>query len=260
KKRINLNTNLFIPGKLLVFYTSFYAVLAALFAVCMHGLFATLDDRTPTWILDRSLIGTNPGMGFRPISNNTDEGSLIWYNSKNATTIQKWVDLLNSFLAEYTVDNRRNRVICDFGKPPPDGKACEVDMDDFGDCSPTNGFGYNTSSPCVYLKLNRIYGWVPEYYNDTKTLPPEMPAELVKEIQSEYDSNPERTNQIWISCTGEHPVDKEHIESSRFEYFPTRGFPGYFYPFTNVDGYLSPLVAVRLKDFTRKYWKGIIFT
>lgn len=64
----------------------------------MQGLFASLDDNTPTWILDRSLIGTNPGMGFRPISNNTDEGSLIWFNSKNATTIDKWVSLLHEFL------------------------------------------------------------------------------------------------------------------------------------------------------------------
>ncbi|GJQ69825.1 hypothetical protein Trydic_g22377, partial [Trypoxylus dichotomus] len=236
--------------QLLVFYTIFYAVLAALFAICMQGLFASLDDKTPTWILDRSLIGTNPGMGFRPISNNTDEGSLIWFNSKNATTVQKWVNLLNVFLNDYTVENRRNRVPCDFGKPPPQGKACEVEMEDFGDCSPLNNFGYNTSSPCVYLKLNRIYGWEPEYYNDTNNLPTDMPSDLVAEIKAEHSHDPARANQIWVSCTGEHSVDQEHVNASRFEYFPTRGFPGYYYPFTNVDGYLSPLIAVRVRDFS----------
>ncbi|KAK9753044.1 Sodium / potassium ATPase beta chain [Popillia japonica] len=237
-------------GQLLLFYTIFFSCLAALFAICMQGLFASLDDRTPTWVLHRSLIGTNPGMGFRPISNNTDEGSLIWYNSKNATTIGKWVNLLNEFLHEYKIDNRHNRAVCDFEHPPPADKACEVNMEDFGDCSPDNDFGYNTSFPCVYLKLNRIYGWVPEYYNDTKNLPPDMPDDLVANIKAEYAKGPEYANQIWISCNGEHSVDKEHINSTRFEYYPTRGFPGYYYPYTNVNGYLSPLIAVQLRGFT----------
>ena len=89
---------MFISGQLLIFYTIFYAVLAALFAICMMGLNASLDERKPTYILDRSIIGINPGMGFRPMSNRTEEGSLIWFNSKNATTIRKWINLLNEFL------------------------------------------------------------------------------------------------------------------------------------------------------------------
>lgn len=102
-RHLNLtdNTNFLfssISGQLLIFYTIFYIVLAALFAICMQGLFATLDDKEPKWILDRSLIGTNPGMGFRPISNNTEEGSLIWYNMKNSTTMDKWIKLMNKFI------------------------------------------------------------------------------------------------------------------------------------------------------------------
>nr|CAI5818554.1 unnamed protein product [Callosobruchus analis] len=64
----------------------------------MQGLFATLDENEPTWTLERSLIGVNPGLGFRPISHRTEEGSLIWYNVTNQTTIQKWVDLADEFL------------------------------------------------------------------------------------------------------------------------------------------------------------------
>lgn len=88
----------FVSAQLLIFYTLFYIVLAALFAICMQGLFATLDDKVPKWQLDSSLIGTNPGMGFRPISSRTEEGSLIWYNTGNASTITKWVHLLDEFL------------------------------------------------------------------------------------------------------------------------------------------------------------------
>lgn len=73
-------------------------MLAALFAICMQGLLATLSESEPKWQLDRSIIGTNPGLGFRPLSKNTDEGSLIWFNTTNATTVEKWVKLLDEFL------------------------------------------------------------------------------------------------------------------------------------------------------------------
>lgn len=64
----------------------------------MQGLLATLDDREPRWQLDKSLIGTNPGLGFRPISNKTEDGSLIWFDKLNSTTSQKWITLIDNFL------------------------------------------------------------------------------------------------------------------------------------------------------------------
>lgn len=72
--------------------------MAALFAICMQALLATLDGERPKWQLDASLIGTNPGVGFRPISDDVTEASLIWYNAANKTEVTKWVDLINRFL------------------------------------------------------------------------------------------------------------------------------------------------------------------
>ncbi|GJQ69828.1 hypothetical protein Trydic_g22379 [Trypoxylus dichotomus] len=222
-------------------------VLAVLFAICMQGLFASSFDKTPARIA-RSLANLTLSLG--PISNNTNEGSLIRLNRRNATMVQKWVNLLNHFLKDYTADNTRNLVVCNFGTPPPEGKACDVDMANFNGCSTINDFNYNASSPCVYLRLNRIYGWVPEYYNDTNNLPSDMPSDLVTHIKAEQFYNSARANQIWVSCTGKHPIDQEHVNASNFEYFPTRGFPAYFYPATSVDGYLSPLIAVKLNGLT----------
>lgn len=34
------------------------------------------------------------------------------------------------------------------------------------------------------ISLFQIYGWVPEYYNDTENLPAEMPASLVTYIKT----------------------------------------------------------------------------
>lgn len=51
----------FIPVKIGIFYSIFYAALAALVALCMWVFFQTLDPRIPKWKLKESLIGTNPG-------------------------------------------------------------------------------------------------------------------------------------------------------------------------------------------------------
>jgi len=228
-------------GQLLVFYTIFYVILAALFAICMQGLLATLDDKEPKWQLERSLIGTNPGLGFRPISDRTEEGSLIWYDTKNKTTSEKWVKLLDEFLEQYKVNHTgKNFQTCDFEKKADPGHVCIVDLEQFGPCGPKNSYGYNGSSPCVFLKLNKIFGWVPKYY---ETPQEGMPKELVETINNLPPAN--RT-QIWISCVGENPVDKEHVVE--FEYFPQRGFPGYYFPYVNTENYMSPLIAVQIRN------------
>lgn len=57
---------------------------------------------------------------------------------------------------------------------------------------------------------------------------------------------------MWVSCEGENPADIENIGA--IQYIPQRGFPGYFFPFTNIDGYLSPLVAVFFEAPRREYF------
>jgi sodium/potassium-transporting ATPase subunit beta len=58
-------------------------------------------------------------------------------------------------------------------------------------------------------------------------------------------------NTIWVSCEGENPADIENI--GPVEYFPKWGFPGYFYPYENSEGYLSPLVAVHFASPRSKF-------
>lgn len=60
----------------------------------------------------------------------------------------------------------------------------------------------------------------------------------------------QKRNTIWISCEGENPADIENLGA--VNYFPRRGFPGYYFPFQNVPGYLPPLVAVQFENPKRK--------
>lgn len=48
---------------------------------------------------------------------------------------------------------------------------------------------------------------------------------------------------MWVSCEGENPADVENIRSR--DYYPRMGFPHYYFPFKNIEGYIPPIVAVQ---------------
>lgn len=64
----------------------------------MEGLFSTLNDKEPKWKLDQSLIGTNPGLGFRPLSDETERGSVIQFDTKKNAEKKYWIDLLDDYM------------------------------------------------------------------------------------------------------------------------------------------------------------------
>lgn len=239
-------------GITVIFYLCFYAGLAVLFSICMKAMLATLSPDRPRWILSGSLIGTTPGMGFRPISDNADERSLIWYSASNETEVEKWIQILDKFLKNYNStqlpNDNRNQQMCDYTLPVKDGKVCAVPINQWEQCSPIQKYGFNNSSPCIFIKLNRIYGWIPEYYNDTNNLPEEMPKDLVDHIKT---VNTSWLNTVWVSCKGDNPHDVESIDNGLKYYPEAQGFPGYYFPYLNTPGYLSPVVAVQFLRPTR---------
>lgn len=183
------------------------------------------------------------GLGFRPMPQepNTDS-SLIWYQGTQPEKYKPWTSQLDKFLDDYRKPGstaRRGIKKCDYDNKPGEEEVCEVDVKNWHPCTPENFYGYHKSSPCIFLKLNKIYGWVPEFYNDTEDLPAKMPVKLKEHVRT---SKTNELNTVWVSCEGENPADIENI--GPVEYFPKWGFPGFYYPFTNTEGYLSPLVAV----------------
>lgn len=65
----------------------------------MWVFFQTLDPRIPKYQLKQSIIGTNPGLGFRPMPQEAAIGStLIWYKGTKAENYQYWKDSLEDFL------------------------------------------------------------------------------------------------------------------------------------------------------------------
>lgn len=104
--------------------------------------------------------------------------------------------------------------------------------------------------PCIFLKLNKIFDWEPEYYEDDDKLPENMPEDLQKHIK--LANSPKEV--VWVSCEGEYPADKEHIGTLKY-YTPQgfQGFNGNFYPYSMQTGYKQPLVAVQFTSATSEY-------
>lgn len=64
----------------------------------MKGLMMTIDEKVPKWTLDESRIGSNPGLGFRPMPMKSSQGSLVWLDNKNSTKLKGYIDVINTFL------------------------------------------------------------------------------------------------------------------------------------------------------------------
>lgn len=61
--------------------------------------YQTLDPNAPKWQLDNSLIGSNPGLGFRPMPPESNvESTLIWYKASDEGNYLHWTRELDKFL------------------------------------------------------------------------------------------------------------------------------------------------------------------
>ncbi|KAH8402509.1 hypothetical protein KR222_001206 [Zaprionus bogoriensis] len=227
-------------GQLLIFYAIFYIILAILFAICMQGLLASVNDKHPKWQLEESLIGTNPGLGFRPLSEQTERGSVIGYNKKKTLEVEYWAGLLDSFLTDYNHTEGRKMKHCGFKQVHNPNDSCVVDLDQFQNCSQANHYGYKDGKPCIFLKLNKIFGWTPDVFEEPIN---SMPMDLQKTIN---DTDILERQKIWVSCNGHYGMDRELF--TNISYYPTQGIPAYYYPYLNQDDYLSPIVAVQFND------------
>ena len=83
---------------------------------------------------------------------------------------------------------------CDYDKPAKDNQFCEFKIDELGDlCTKERRFGYEEGRPCIIVKLNKIYDWMPQFYGSVDELPAIMP-DTVKEIISKDFADPVTKN------------------------------------------------------------------
>ncbi|XP_044266450.1 sodium/potassium-transporting ATPase subunit beta-2-like isoform X2 [Tribolium madens] len=206
---------------------------ATMFVICLK----TLGDNAPKWQLDQSLIGSNPVLSLKP----SFSDNIIVYKTNDSRGISLLTQQLDIFLAPY-FPNKKHENVQECKNSPNEGKVCDFVIDErFSPCTRQMNYSYGSSDrgPCIFLKLQKIFGWKPELYNSTN-LPNEMPQYLQHLIKT--TRRPDTLNKIWLTCEPQDLEDAENIGPRMF--FPEMGFHGKYFPFRNAEGYLSPVVAV----------------
>jgi len=261
-------------AKLTIFYIIFYIGLACFATLCYYLFSLTLNEERPKWMLDKSLIGTNPGLGYRPMPdpNMNADSTLIWYNVDSISEASFWFKQLEKYVDEiehpefYSDANALS--LCGYNNPnkASENTSCKVETMNDG-CNKKNNFGYTTGEPSILLKLNKILGWEPDAYGikedgsyDLKMLEQElkeqtevgMPKSMAKNIMrtvKAITSDTERAKYlktVWVSCGGESKSDEEALGD--VAYFPQPGIPGYYFPYFKQDGYKSPFMFAQFKN------------
>lgn len=225
-------------AKIGLFYLIFYSCLAGFFAIMLTGFFATLDNEAPTQQGMYSLIKGNPGMGFRPMVN--VESTLIRFKSGDPSSYAPHIKNINELLGTYKDKSGLAHVIdCENSKPDESKKeVCDFDVSTIqtGPCSPENEFGYRNGTPCVLLKVNKVYGWKPERFaNETDNqMEKDARAKLGARFNPDY---------IGVTCEGENEGDADNVFN--VSYYPEAGFSYDYFPYLNFKNYSQPLVFVQ---------------
>ncbi|GFW54554.1 hypothetical protein TNCV_2232281 [Trichonephila clavipes] len=227
--------------KISLFYVIFYACLAAFWTCMLVVFYQTLEDDQPKWKLDSSRIGSSPGLGFRPSPPEANiDSTLIWFNATRNDTVEYWVTNLNGYLKPYHMhDTGFNVQTCTKEQTASRERVCHFPLitgTQHG-CSPERQYGFPEGKPCVLIKLNRIFDWIPEGYDSP-------PTELTPHLKEQFDKD-----KVYITCTGENSADKDNI--GEVEYHPSQGIPFMYFPFTNQQGYMSPFVFVQFSHINR---------
>lgn len=251
-----------------VFYLIYYSCLAAFWAICMVIFLQTVPLDEPKWQTSNGLIGISPGLGLRP-KNSDDliDSAIVMFNTEldhertdeeklkdKVAGYMEWTKRMRKFLEVYENNTRDEIGIkdCSGDNKVTTEQGCQFDVEPLKKfCSKDSKlnatervkhFGYDTGTPCVLLKLNKIFGLENDHYNGTVPMPPKMPKKLQDHIGNQNDKN-----QVWVNCEGKYPADKEMLaDNGAITYHPnSKGFPSNYFPYMGQEDYLSPLVAVK---------------
>ena len=155
---------------------------------------------TCRWIGAESLIGVSPGVGLNPKQlPELIDSSMIQFNKDSETDSEGpngkvagwggWAERSNDYLASIKTGGKA----CSKDNPASDSEACEFKKTVLSNCN-VDGAGFKEGQPCLFLKLNKIFGVENKHYDGTTeyefddgtkgTFPEDMPQSLKDHITS----------------------------------------------------------------------------
>merc|ERR1711881_654062 len=126
--------------------------------------YQTLDAKVPKWQNSNGIIGSNPGVGYRPKPPMSHvESTLVQFRHGDLGNWKSWVERLDEFLTEYKEVGKKpkpnaNHVECSFDSLPGEDQFCQFQTNELitGPCTEENKYGYDKGSPCILIKLNKV--------------------------------------------------------------------------------------------------------
>ena len=118
-------------------------------------------------------------------------------------------------------------------------------------------FGYG-DGPCVAIKLNKIYSWLPEAYQAASDYP-QVVKQVVERLPPQSPLAAADRSGIFVKCEGEYSADVDALRNSTIAYYSFDAFgnatttevgalPFFYFPFLNQPGYVSPHVFVHFRQ------------
>jgi len=146
-------------GKIGLFYVVYYGFLAAFFSICLTVFLKTLNEpgkgapKTIQFLMGDSAPGLNIVTDFARYDSSPANIKAVQDN------IKKYLDGFNN--AGYGSP-------CQLGAQKLGDKPCKFNQSLLGNCSgdtPGQDFGISTGKLCTFVKINKVYGWIPKQDN-----------------------------------------------------------------------------------------------
>ncbi|KAK4472259.1 hypothetical protein MN116_003528 [Schistosoma mekongi] len=215
-----------------IFYVLAYLFLAGFFIGMLSVfLFGYVDSNIPTLTGEQSILKFQPGIGLAAKPNYFS--TFIHVASFQSTINEAYINKVDEIFRKYIPKGANENCNTPGLHPKNPDIPCGFDLSVLGECQDTEKT-LMQGKLCVYLKINRIYGWLPNL-EDPAVIP--SPG---------------------IECGGTNEFDRESLGTIR--YFPEHTAPNgkkygvisnNYFPYFRMNNYQDPLVAVQFLNVTK---------
>lgn len=237
-------------AKITLFYIAYFSFLAGLFTASIQIMKTSIN-------MDKPKLQTRlniPGLHFFPKVDpeskeqttrlKENEGVPFFWDSSIETSYKFYSDIVATERTKY---NNKTRDVADTESV----KTFDWDSN-LGECG-TGTYGWETSEPCIFLRLNRIIDWIPVGLF-------QPPKDSFFDADGNKPTKPMVKDAVYMRCNakyiGEEKPEGEEAPKLEFDYFggDTDGGDGFvtrdFFPYAGKaaqPNYQSPIAAVKVK-------------
>jgi len=218
--------------KITVSYIAYFTFLAGLFMASISVMKTTVNDEKPRLQTRLQIPGLHALPKLSPMDSaqsarlSDNDGIAIKYDHSDESDRQIYIDILEDIKAEYA---------------ELDGNE-DFSFSSLGDCGQAP-YGYDSVSPCVWIRLNKVIDWTPVGY----FAPTEDKGFKADSLTSRMEKDA-----VYVRCESKE-VESGDLNTANFSY--SGGTDGNleskYYPFTgkkNMPKYQQPIVAVKVND------------